>query len=361
MLALGALLPFDALRAFAPRPWSPTQVQMVATAVVSPIVQKVTRTKTALEPWYFESFRTELLLTAEQECALSRRWRAAKWLFEHRDDLLKQLGRAPSVEEWAAKADVDVTALQSGVLDATQAHDQMVSANMRLVIAVCRPYASAASSAMTFEDLVQEGSLGLQKAVHRFDPERGLRFSTFATWWIRSHVQRAVSSQARAIRLPHAKFRLLSKAKQAHVALVAEHGRQPTEAELAQEVQVGLPQLRALLPHWYGASSIENSGAPITPLSAQLTPTEAVELQLMGDTLRQRLDASLSPLEADVLRLRYGLEDGDCLSWQQIAIRVDLPVKHARQAQTRALRELRKAADLQQLRPLVCHDGDTEF
>uniref|UniRef100_A0A7S4M3Q1 RNA polymerase sigma-70 region 2 domain-containing protein n=1 Tax=Prymnesium polylepis TaxID=72548 RepID=A0A7S4M3Q1_9EUKA len=209
------------------------------------------------------------------------------------------------------------------------------------------------------------------KAVNRFKPERGHRFSTYATWWIRTTVQRAVADQARTIRLPFGKSRLLSKAKRVHDELQQKNGRKPTETELASELQISFTQLRVLMQHWHGVGSLE---APLSVKSAsstmkkstlldaykvrpqqQKTPQDVVEVQLVGECLRQQLQDELSPLEARVLQLRYGLEDGDCLSWKKIAERCDQPERQLQLAQTRALRKLRKQHTLRQLQQFCNH------
>jgi RNA polymerase primary sigma factor len=261
---------------------------------------------------------------------------------------------------------------------ANSARDLMVAANMRLVVSIVRPYLApnaVAGGALSMEDLVQEGSLGLLKAVSRFRPERGHRFSTYATWWIRTTVQRAVADQARVIRLPFGKSRMLSKAKRTYDQLLQAHGRKPTEEELAAEIDVPLPQLRVLMQHWHGVGSLEapiqgrgpssgnGGGRTATLLEAyrsrpqqQRLPEDSVEVTLVSDCLKDMLEQELSPLEAQVISMRYGLEDGAALSWKQIAARCELPEKQAQLAQSRALRKLRKQRSLKQLQPFCDHE-----
>jgi len=259
---------------------------------------------------------------------------------------------------------------------ANSARDLMVAANMRLVVSIVRPYLApnaVAGGALSMEDLVQEGSLGLLKAVGRFRPERGHRFSTYATWWIRTTVQRAVADQARTIRLPFGKSRMLSRAKRVYDTLLQEKGRKPTEDELATELEVPLPQLRVLMQHWHGVGSLEapivsrgpsnGAGKQSTLLEAyrsrpqqQRTPEDSVEVTLVSDLLKEHLEGELSPLEAEVLSLRYGLTDGAALSWKQIAARCDMPEKQLQLAQSRALRKLRKQRALRQLQPFCDHE-----
>jgi len=325
--------------------------------------------------WYFNTISSTRLLTAEQERTLTQLIHAGDAHERVRDELAEQLGRTPSDDEWAAELGLDAIDLRRQVARAHRARDLMVAANMRLVVSIVRPYMqpnAVAGGALSMEDLVQEGSLGLLKAVNRFKPERGHRFSTYATWWIRTTVQRAVADQARTIRLPFGKSRLLSKAKRTHDALLQEYGRKPTENELAGEMQISLPQLRVLMQHWNGVGSLEaplqirgtssSSSKKSTLLEAyrlrpqqQRTPQDVVEVQLVGETLREQLETQLSPIEAKVLQLRYGLDDGDCLSWRAISERCEMPERQLQLAQSRALRKLRKQNSLRQLQQFCNH------
>jgi len=326
--------------------------------------------------WYFRSISSTRLLTAEQEQQLARMIIAGDEYEAVQEALAERLGRRPTSEEWSTEVGLDVRELRKRMRRANCARDLMVAANMRLVVSIVRPYLApnaVAGGALSMEDLVQEGSLGLLKAVGRFRPERGLRFSTYATWWIRTRVQRAVADQARTIRLPFGKSRLLSKAKRVHDQLMQQHGRKPTEEELAEEIDVSLPQLRVLMQHWHGVGSLEapivargpaaSSGRTSTLLDAyrsrpqqQRTPEDSVEVTLVADTLNELLEHELSSLEAQVLSLRYGLKDGAALSWKQIAARCGMPEKQAQLAQSRALRKLRKQRSLRQLQPFCDHE-----
>jgi len=340
--------------------------------------------------WYFNSISSTRLLSKEQEHQLANMIIAGDEYERMRDELELQLGRRPRLEEWAAEAGLEKRELRKRMRRANSARDLMVAANMRLVVSIVRPYLgpnSVAGGALSMEDLVQEGSLGLLKAVGRFRPERGHRFSTYATWWIRTTVQRAVADQARTIRLPFGKSRMLSKAKRVYDTLIQRLGRKPTEEELAAELEVPLPQLRVLMQHWHGVGSLEapitsrgpsagSSARTSTLLDAyrsrpqqQRTPEDSVEVTLVSDCLKELLEHELSPIEAQVLSLRYGLHDGAALSWKQIAQQCDMPEKQLQLAQSRALRKLRKQRvrdnALRQLQPFCDHEdwehdrGDT--
>jgi len=325
-----------------------------------------------LVSWYFNTISSTRLLTAEQECTLAGLIHAGDAHELVRDELAVELERRPTDDEWAAQLGLETVDLRRQMARAHRARDLMVAANMRLVVSIVRPYLqpnAVAGGALSMEDLVQEGSLGLLKAVNRFQPERGHRFSTYATWWIRTTVQRAVADQARTIRLPFGKSRLLSKAKRTHDELQQKNGRKPTEVELATEMAISLSQLRVLMQHWHGVGSLEaplavkNSASKKSTLldaykvrpQQQRTPQDVVEVQLVGECLRQQLQEELSPIEARVLQLRYGLEDGDCLSWKAIAEQCEQPERQLQLAQTRALRKLRKQHTLRQLQQFCNH------
>jgi len=327
--------------------------------------------------WYFKSISSTRLLTAQQEQQLSRMIIAGEEYEKARDELSEELMRTPTIDEWAERVGLSKPELRKRMRRTNSARDLMVAANMRLVVSIVRPYLApnaVAGGALSMEDLVQEGSLGLLKAVSRFRPERGHRFSTYATWWIRTTVQRAVADQARTIRLPFGKSRMLSKAKRLYDTLQQQHGRRPTEEELATGLDVPVAQLRVLMQHWHGVGSLEapitsrgpsgnGAGRQSTLLDAyrsrpqqQRTPEDSVEVTLVSDCLKELLEHELSPIEAEVLSLRYGLGDGAALSWKQIAARCDMPEKQAQLAQSRALRKLRKQRSLRQLQPFCDHE-----
>lgn len=356
-------------------------LQMMAVAAPPRVKSKTATAVTRrgggqLISWYFKSISSTRLLTAEQEQQLARMIIAGEKYEEARDELAERLGRSPSVAEWAESVELSERELRVRMRRTNSARDLMVAANMRLVVSIVRPYLApnaVAGGALSMEDLVQEGSLGLLKAVSRFRPERGHRFSTYATWWIRTTVQRAVADQARTIRLPFGKSRMLSKAKRLYDTLQQQHGRKPTEEELAEGLDVPVAQLRVLMQHWHGVGSLEapitargpsgSSGRQSTLLDAyrsrpqqQRTPEDSVEVTLVSDCLKELLAHELSPVEAEVLSLRYGLGDGAALSWKQIAARIDMPEKQAQLAQSRALRKLRKQRSLRQLKPFCDHE-----
>ena len=224
---------------------------MAATTKTAPRVKKFVSVRDGplLENWYYETFRSNKLLTAEAERELAQRSVAGDRLDTLREDLEARLGRRLTLAEWSRHAGLDdVAELRQRLLDASRARDVLVESNMRLVVSIARPYIGRGNNALAMEDLVQEGTVGLMTAVRRFDPTRGLRFSTFATWWIRSAVGRAYSSQSRLIRLPSEKLRMLSKMKKAHGAFVEDYGREPTEIEPSGCMAIEPPYPRMSTP-----------------------------------------------------------------------------------------------------------------
>ena len=183
-----------------------------------------------------------------------------------------------------------------------------------------------------------------------------------------------MADQARTIRLPFGKSRMLSKAKRTYDQLLQERGRKPTEDELAAELDVPINQLRVLMQHWHGVGSLEapiqgrgpssNSGGRTSTLleayrsrpQQERTPEDSVEVTLVSDCLKEMLENELSPLESKILSLRYGLNDGAALPWKEIAAQCDVPEKQAQLAQSRALRKLRKLGSLRQLEAFCNHD-----
>ena len=205
MLAHGALVPGPSFIFSNPPGARGARVAVLMAQMTTnmPRLRGPVRGTTSVESWYYESFGSTVLLTAKEEIMFGRRCQVGVRLQATRGRLEKQLERSPTREEWAAEAALNSTELNRQLARASHASDAMVVANMRLVLAVVRPFSGSNNlcGGLCVEDLVQEGSLGLLKAVERFDPDRGYRFSTYATWWIRATVQRAVADKSRTIRL----------------------------------------------------------------------------------------------------------------------------------------------------------------
>lgn len=233
------------------------------------------------------------------------------------------------------------------------ARRRMILANLRLVVHVARAYRNRG---LPFLDLIEEGNLGLIHAVDRFEPERGLRFSTYASLWIRQAILRGLAEQSRAVRIPVQMFQQLNRYVRAERLLRSRHGRDPLVSEIAQELDISTPRaerLRALLS---GMKSLdEHTGVDaFEELSAEdlggapMSVERLVELQLEHEKL-DRLLRSLAQREEQVLRIRYGFHDGIARSLQETGEHFGISRERVRQIESRALAKLRRAIDMADL------------
>jgi RNA polymerase sigma factor (sigma-70 family) len=218
----------------------------------------------------------------------------------------------------------------------------LLEPNLRLVVSIARRYAGGA---LTLLDLVQEGNIGLMKAVERFDYHRGFKFSTYATWWIRQAIGRALADQARTIRMPVHIVETMNRLMRERHAFQAEHQREPTVEELAR--RAGLPEKTVRLVDRSAASPV-SLDAPVGQDSTlgefvrdRLTPSP--EETILRDDLTRRLDAALEGLpvrEREVLRLRFGLDGEEALTLEEAGARFGVTRERARQIEVQALRRL---------------------
>jgi len=311
------------------------------------------------------SYTSAQLLTPDEEKTLATTSQKGSSLRVARRTLKKRLQRTPTTQEWAEAVGTTVKELRNRLARASRAREHLCAANGRLVMTIAKSYLP--NSALAMEDLIQEGQIGLLKAVERFDPKRGFRFSTFASWWIRAAISAAVADKSRAIRLPRGQFHLLARAKKTREQMLVELGRQPTERELAAALQVTSSSLRSLMSHWHTTrsleaplrSSISSTGkgtlldsARCTPLRGpRLSGLDAIDRSLVAEVLARQLDTALSPLDSKVLRLRYGMGSDEGLSWREISERCGHggEVRLVRAAQDRAFRRLRRTHEVIQL------------
>ncbi len=247
--------------------------------------------------------------------------------------------------------------LEQQVEEGDKARRRFIEANSRLVISIARRYLGRG---LPLSDLMQEGNLGLIKAVERFDPDKGHRFSTYATWWIRQAVLRAVADQGRTIRLPAHIVDELNKLNRVGRRLAQELGREPTNEELAGELDTSQERVRDLRRLGGQPLSLEtpvgeeeeSTLAEFIEDDVTPTPSSMASELLMGERVEDAL-ASLTPREARVLRLRYGLEDGEDYTLEQVGEKLGLTRERIRQIQAQALRRLRHPSRSRNLKPFL--------
>ncbi|HEY9650576.1 MAG TPA: RNA polymerase sigma factor SigC [Coleofasciculaceae cyanobacterium] len=288
-------------------------------------------------------------------------------LIDAHDRLASQLGHRPSLERWVAEAEIELSELKPSLaagkrrwaelsdltikeLDHIQAQgihakEHMIKANLRLVVSVAKKYQNRGLELL---DLIQEGTLGLERAVEKFDPTKGYRFSTYAYWWIRQGITRAIATQSRTIRLPVHITEKLNKIKKAQRKISQEKGRTATIEDLAKELEMTPPQVREVLLRVPRSVSLEiKVGKEKDTELGDLLETEETspEEVLMREALQrdlQQLLADLTSRERDVIRMRFGLGDGHPYSLAEIGRALELSRERVRQIEAKALQKLRQ-------------------
>lgn len=298
--------------------------------------------------------RRSKLLTAAEEVELSHKIQDLLALEAVKVSLKEQLGRAPTIAEWAKAVNMESAAFSTRLTEGQRCKDKMIQCNLRLVVSVAKKYQGRG---MSVQDLIQEGSIGLIRGCEKFDPDKGFKFSTYAHWWIRQAITRAITDQSRVVRLPAHMFELLSRIKKARRILTEVHGRSPREPEVAELLGMTVQRLRMIVRANKSSKSFDkpvgrDSNQSLGELIAD-NSLEPAELKITKQLLKRDLNkvlATLNPREKEVMKLRYGLEDGRIRTLEEIGKLFRVTRERVRQIESNAMRKLKQPDKVEVLR-----------
>lgn len=298
---------------------------------------------------YLQEIGRIRLLRADEEIELARKIADLLELERAREAVFQRMGLWSDPEEvpdtlWAEEVKMSLPEFRRRLHRGRRAKEKMVQSNLRLVVSIAKKYMNRG---LSFQDLIQEGSLGLIRAAEKFDHEKGYKFSTYATWWIRQAITRAIADQSRTIRLPVHLYETISRIKKVTKLLSQELGRKPTEEEIATRMEITIEKLRFIAKSAQLPISLE------TPIGKEEdsrlgdfiesdgeTPEDRVAKVLLREDLESVLE-TLTARERDVLKLRYGLDDGRMKTLEEIGQIFNVTRERIRQIEAKALRKLR--------------------
>lgn len=294
---------------------------------------------------YLQEIGKVPLLSHEQEIVFGKQVQQMMALYNIKQELFKDLDREPTTEEWSIASDKTPDEIKKILHQGKRAKQKMIEANLRLVVAIAKKYQKRN---MEFLDLIQEGSLGLERGVEKFDPTKGFKFSTYAYWWIRQAITRAIAQQARTIRLPIHITEKLNKIKKTQRELSQKLGRSPSPLEIAEALELEPAQIReyfsiARQPISLDVRVGDNQDTELSELLEDngISPDTYITQELMRQDLHKLL-GELTPQQQQVVKFRFGLEDGRELSLAKIGQRMNISRERVRQLEQQALAHLRK-------------------
>jgi RNA polymerase primary sigma factor len=266
---------------------------------------------------------------------------------------LREIGKIPLLN-----AEEELALAQRVVAGDKKAKDQMAEANMRLVVSIAKRYVGRGLDLL---DLIQEGNTGLLRAVEKFDPDKGFKFSTYATWWIRQAITRAIADQARTIRIPVHMVETINKLLRTQRRLTQELNREPTNEEIAKEMEIEVDKVEHIMKIKQDISSLDASIrddeedsvlADFIEDEDTVSPEESATGQLLKEQVKDMLGA-LTEREQKILKLRFGLEDGKSHTLEEVGQEFSVTRERIRQIEAKALAKLRKHRDAKKLHDYI--------
>lgn len=266
---------------------------------------------------------------------------------------LREIGKIPLL-----KADEELALAKRVVAGDKQAKDEMAEANMRLVVSIAKRYVGRGLDLL---DLIQEGNTGLLRAVEKFDPDKGFKFSTYATWWIRQAITRAIADQARTIRIPVHMVETINKLLRTQRRLTQDLNREPTNEEIAKEMEIDVEKVEHIMKIKQDISSLDASVRDDEEDSVlgdfiededTVSPEESATSQLLKEHVKDMLGA-LTEREQKILKLRFGLEDGKSHTLEEVGQEFNVTRERIRQIEAKALAKLRKHKDARKLHDYI--------